>query len=320
MREVLDTGVGSAVMLQFDIEPNIWPVMVDVAEFETALVNLVINARDAMPDGGVIAISARNDRLDDGANAGEYVAISVEDTGIGIAPDILSRIFDPFFTTKPIGKGTGLGLSQVHGFTHQAGGTVRVESKSARGPSSRCCCRARKSRPSTEKARAAETGGSGTVLLVEDNPDVATVSTNLLEQLGYTVRQASDAETALREIKLDGIDFVFSDVVMPGKMDGLASRASLESGTARSADPAGQPATAMPRRTCAVIFQFSANPTKFISSARRSRNCRGEAVKEGCRTGRSPHPSGSLPRETRPEPYPVVFPIVLLTSWVPIAR
>ena len=222
VREVLDTGVGSGVMLQFDIEPNIWPVMVDVAELETALVNLVINARDAMPDGGVIAIAARNDRLDDGANAGEYVAISVADTGIGIAPDLMSRIFDPFFTTKPVGKGTGLGLSQVHGFTHQAGGTVGVESTIGKGTKFTMLLPRKDVGPSTEKARAAETGGSGTVLLVEDNPDVATVSTNLLEQLGYTVRQASDAETALREIKRDGIDFVFSDVVMPGKMDGLA--------------------------------------------------------------------------------------------------
>ena len=107
--------------------------MVDVAEFETALVNLVINARDAMPDGGTITVSAHNETLSEEANAGEYVAISVEDTGTGIAPDVLGKIFDPFFTTKPIGKGTGLGLSQVHGFAHQAGGTVRVDSELGKG-------------------------------------------------------------------------------------------------------------------------------------------------------------------------------------------
>ena len=127
------TGVGSAVTLQFDIDAHVWPAMVDVAEFETALVNLVINARDAMPAGGTITVSAHNETLREEANAGEYVAISVEDTGTGIAPDVLGKIFDPFFTTKPIGKGTGLGLSQVHGFAHQAGGTVRVDSELGKG-------------------------------------------------------------------------------------------------------------------------------------------------------------------------------------------
>ena len=133
VREVLDTGVGSAVTLQFDVDPDVWPVMVDVAEFETALVNLVINARDAMPGGGVIMISAHNDTPGGEDGAGGHVAISVEDTGSGIAPDILGKIFDPFFTTKPIGKGTGLGLSQVHGFAHQAGGTVKVTSELGKG-------------------------------------------------------------------------------------------------------------------------------------------------------------------------------------------
>src|SRR4051795_11456284 len=132
VREVLDAAVGSAVTLQFDVEPGVWPVMVDVAEFETALVNLVINARDAMTGGGVIIISAHNDKRGGEVGAGN-VAISVQDSGTGIAPDILSKIFDPFFTTKPIGKGTGLGLSQVHGFTHQAGGTVRVTSELGKG-------------------------------------------------------------------------------------------------------------------------------------------------------------------------------------------
>ena len=196
--------------------------MVDVAEFETALVNLVINARDAMPAGGTITVSAHNETLREEANAGEYVAISVEDTGIGIAPDVLGKIFDPFFTTKPIGKGTGLGLSQVHGFAHQAGGTVRVGSELGKGTRITMLLPRKDGAAPVEKTDAVETGGSGTVLLVEDNPDVATVSTSLLEQLGYTVRRVENAEAALREIELDGIDFVFSDIVMPGKMDGLS--------------------------------------------------------------------------------------------------
>jgi PAS domain S-box-containing protein len=134
VRDVLGTGVGSTARLQFDLERSVWPVMVDVAELETALVNLVINARDAMPDGGDITVAAANTTLPDGTDAGDYVAISVEDTGTGIAPDVLSKIFDPFFTTKPIGKGTGLGLSQVHGFAHQAGGTVKVTSENSASP------------------------------------------------------------------------------------------------------------------------------------------------------------------------------------------
>ncbi|MBU6462749.1 MAG: PAS domain S-box protein [Bradyrhizobium sp.] len=220
VREVLETGVGSAVMLAFDVEKNVWPVVVDISEFETAMVNLVINARDAMPTGGTIKIDVRNVSLTDAPNAGDHVAIRVEDSGIGIAPDVLSKIFDPFFTTKPVGKGTGLGLSQVHGFAHQAGGTVRVESVLGKGTAVTILLPRDKARPQTKRRETVATGGSGTVLLVEDNPEVASVSASLLEQLGYTVRRASDAESALCEIERDGVDLVFSDIVMPG-MDGL---------------------------------------------------------------------------------------------------
>src|SRR5262249_32862574 len=121
IREVLDTGVGSSVQLAFDLSHNLW-VTVDVSELETALINLAINSRDAMSQGGTITVAARNVGADP-LLGGDFVAISVADTGQGIAPDVLDRIFDPFFTTKPVGKGTGLGLSQVHGFAHQAGGT-----------------------------------------------------------------------------------------------------------------------------------------------------------------------------------------------------
>ena len=220
VREVLDAAVGSAVKLQFEVDRGVWPVMVNVAEFETALVNLVINARDAMAGGGVITISAHNDTPDGEART-QYVAISVEDTGTGIAPDILGKIFDPFFTTKPIGKGTGLGLSQVHGFAHQAGGTVKVASELGKGTRITILLPRKETADTAEDANAVDIGGSGTVLLVEDNPEVASVSAGLLEQLGYTVRRVADAEAALREIELDGIDLVFSDIVMPGKMDGL---------------------------------------------------------------------------------------------------
>jgi PAS domain S-box-containing protein len=221
VREVLSTGAGGAVELLLDVERAIWPVTVDVTELETALVNLVINARDAMPNGGAIKIGAHNVAIRGEPGAGDYVAIGVTDSGTGIAPDLLGKIFDPFFTTKPIGKGTGLGLSQVHGFAHQAGGTVRVESELGKGTTVTILLpRDGFSKP-TSKPEIVEISGSGTVLLVEDNPDVASVSMSLLEQLGYVVRQVPDAEAALREVERDGVDLVFSDIVMPGKMDGL---------------------------------------------------------------------------------------------------
>jgi len=221
VRDVLDTGVGSAVRLEFDVDKSTWPVTVDIAEFETALINLVINARDAMPGGGTIRIAAHNEVLNEEAIAEDYVAISVQDSGTGIAPDVLGKIFDPFFTTKPIGKGTGLGLSQVHGFAHQAGGTVRVTSEIGKGTTVTILLPREHASPQSDLINAIETGQSGTVLLVEDNPEVASVSTALLEQLGYTVRKVADADAALREIERDGIDLVFSDIIMPGKMDGL---------------------------------------------------------------------------------------------------
>jgi len=220
IREVLDTGVGTSVRLALDLDRPIWPVTVDVSELETAIVNLVINARDAMPSGGTITIATRNTTADHPED-GDFVAISVEDSGQGIAPDVLDKIFDPFFTTKPIGKGTGLGLSQVHGFAHQAGGTVKVESELGRGTKVTILLPRDEIARSIDKTNIAEVGGRGTVLLVEDNPDVASVSTSLLEQLGYTVRRVPDADTALRDVELHNFDLVFSDVVMPGKIDGL---------------------------------------------------------------------------------------------------
>jgi CheY-like chemotaxis protein len=221
IRQVLDTGVGSVVRLAFDVSHDTWPVVIDIGEFETALVNLVINARDAMPTGGTIAISAHNRPLRDGVNPGDFVAISVSDTGLGIAPDILGKIFDPFFTTKPVGKGTGLGLSQVHGFAHQAGGTVEVDSELGKGTRVTIVLPRQEVDHLAEAEETVELGDCGTVLLVEDNPDVASVSRNLLEQLGFSVRRVADAETALREIERNHVDLVFSDIVMPGRLDGL---------------------------------------------------------------------------------------------------
>jgi CheY-like chemotaxis protein len=133
----------------------------------------------------------------------------------------MNKVFDPFFTTKPVGKGTGLGLSQVYGFVHQAGGTVTVESELGMGTIVTMLLPRQHVRPQSNDQSVVDFGGSGTVLLVEDNPDVASVSRGLLEQLGYKVCRVADAEAALREIERADIDLVFSDIVMPGKLDGL---------------------------------------------------------------------------------------------------
>jgi PAS domain S-box-containing protein len=214
LREVLNSGLGSTVSLTIDAAFDVWNIVVDPNEFETALVNLVINARDAMPEGGSVIISAKNIPEKD------HVAISVEDTGVGIPDDIAAKVFDPFFTTKAVGKGTGLGLSQVHGFAYQAGGTVEINSLLGSGTTITMCL-PKATTPLGFEQEQASSKGSGTILLVEDNPEVATVSIGLLEQLGYTVRWAANASAALAEFEKDGIDIIFSDIVMPGKMDGI---------------------------------------------------------------------------------------------------
>jgi PAS domain S-box-containing protein len=214
LRDVLNSGLGSMVSLRIDVADDVSNIIVDPNEFETALVNLVVNARDAMPEGGSVIVRAEN--IPEMAQ----VAISVEDTGVGIPEDIAAKVFDPFFTTKPVGKGTGLGLSQVHGFAHQAGGTVGLKSMLGEGTTITMCLPKAAAQPRPEREQVSSRG-SGTVLLVEDNPEVATASTGLLEQLGYDVRWAADARAALAELEKNGIDIVFTDIVMPGKLDGI---------------------------------------------------------------------------------------------------
>ncbi len=221
IHEVLTSGLGSSTKLRVETTADLWPVTVDHTEFETAIINLVINARDAMPNGGEVIIRAKNITIENGDIVGEHVAISVEDAGQGIPPDVLDKVFDPFFTTKPVGKGTGLGLSQVHGFVHQAGGAVKVTSELGKGTVVTICL-PRGSMPAASKDGATMVAEASTVLLVEDNPEVADVSKGLLEQLGYEVRWASNAEAAIAEMERNGIKLVFSDIIMPGKMDGIS--------------------------------------------------------------------------------------------------
>jgi len=203
---------------------------VDPGELELALLNLGVNARDAMPHGGVLSLAVRHVRLSGEAEVdglrGEFIAIELMDCGIGIAPDVLPRVFDPYFTTKGAGKGTGLGLSQVYGFAKQSGGTAIIQSKLGRGTTVSIYL------PATEEPVAAERkhptladqiqGEKGTALLVEDNEEVATVSAAYLEQLGYTVDVAHNGSEALQKLQNDpSYDLIFSDLLMPGSVAGL---------------------------------------------------------------------------------------------------
>ena len=224
IREVLTSGLGRSISFVINVPAGVWPVVVDIGEFEICLVNLVVNARDAMPEGGTLTITAKNERLADDAEiaAGDYVAICIEDSGLGIPGDILPKVFEPFFTTKPVGKGTGLGLSQVYGFVHQAGGTVKVESVVGRGTALTLFLPRASGPPARDAEEAAAVAGQGgTVLIVEDNPDVAGAAIGLFEQLGYEVQWVRDAGDALHALAENGIDLIFSDIVMPGRIDGL---------------------------------------------------------------------------------------------------
>jgi len=226
VRAMLAGVLPGSIGLTVSIAPDIWPIKVDAGELELALINLFLNARDAMPKGGFLSLSAENVILSRGDTAteieGEFVGLRLTDTGTGIPPDILDRIFEPFFTTKPLDKGTGLGLSQVYGFAHQSGGTVTVDSVLGRGTAvmlflPRTFETANESGP---VELAAPAGGS--ILLVEDNPEVAEVIVAMLEQGGYLVRQAANADAALEAIETADFDLVLSDITMPGHHDGLA--------------------------------------------------------------------------------------------------
>jgi two-component system NtrC family sensor kinase len=204
-------------------------VKVDPSELELALLNLAVNARDAMPSGGTLTITAKpivlRGKAGDEGLSGEFIAIRVADTGVGIPSDILARVFEPFFTTKDVGKGTGLGLSQVYGFARQSGGGATVTSTVGRGTAITLFLPRsfEMPAPSPEPSIAPEAvEPAGTVLLVEDNAEVAAVARAYFADLGYKVKAATNAQAGLDLIATDrGIDLVFSDIVMPGAMSGL---------------------------------------------------------------------------------------------------
>jgi PAS domain S-box-containing protein len=230
LRDVLAGSLNVNIELFIDIPRTTWPVRADKSELELALVNLAVNARDAMPDGGRLTISAENVELRageiPGGSAGEAVALTVADTGSGIPAELLSRVVEPFFTTKDPDKGTGLGLTQVYGFARQSGGNVQIASEVGYGtkvtiylPRSRSTVAA--SVPEdTAQYRAV---GHQTVLVVEDNPEVRNVTVSLLEQLGYRTIAVESSAAALDVLSSrQDVGLVLSDVVLPGHIDGLA--------------------------------------------------------------------------------------------------
>ncbi|MFZ3237386.1 MAG: PAS domain S-box protein [Stellaceae bacterium] len=225
-RSMMASTVGSAVSLVVTIEPDVWAVKVDANEFELGLVNITLNARDALPNGGTISLTAENVTLSGSETPakveGEFVALRIADTGTGIPSDLLPKVFDPFFTTKSAEKGSGLGLSQVHGFAHQSGGTVTIESELGKGTTVTLYLpRGHEIDSAPEDELDADNASGGSVLLVEDNPEVAEVSASMLEQLGYRVQNVCDAAAALRVIDEQAFDLVISDIVMAGSLDGL---------------------------------------------------------------------------------------------------
>ncbi len=228
---LLHRSLGETIELEGILAPHLWMVDVDRNQFENALLNLAVNARDAMPEGGTLTIETRNITLREAdieapeLPPGDYVVVAVGDTGHGVPPDVVDRVFDPFFTTKEPGRGTGLGLSQVYGFIKQSGGHVRLESEPDRGTTVRLYLpRHAGQSPDgyTGPADPAAARGNGeVVLVVEDDDQVRANTVEMLNDLGYVVLEAADAATALRIGQGEKpIELLFTDVVLPGKCSG----------------------------------------------------------------------------------------------------
>ena len=229
MKEMLSRSLRGDIEIRVGVPRRPCTVKVDPNEFELALLNLAFNARDAMPKGGTLTITAkpvvmRGKALEEGLN-GDFVAIRIADTGTGIPPEALPRVFEPFFTTKEVGKGTGLGLSQVYGFARQSGGAASIATSARRGTAVTLFLPRSWEMPARPRSPTVATGyapSAGSVLLVEDNAEVAAVGEAYFEELGYRVRHAASAQAGLESIERDAnIDLVFSDILMPGGMNGL---------------------------------------------------------------------------------------------------
>jgi signal transduction histidine kinase/ActR/RegA family two-component response regulator len=235
LAELLRHTLREDILIRMQFDAGLWPAETDVAALELALLNLVVNARDAMPAGGQIVLTAHNAAMRNGQPArwglaeGDYIEICVTDTGQGMPPDVLERVFEPFFTTKEVGKGTGLGLAQVYGFARQSGGTAWVESEPGRGTSVHLLL-PRSSREHGQMATQADTAecrrphgvGPISILVVEDNESVAAAVMEMLTQLGHAATHVATVGAALGVLSGDRpIDLVFTDVLLPGGDSGL---------------------------------------------------------------------------------------------------
>ena len=231
VEDLLRRTVGPSVTLEVVGAGGLWQMKIDASQLENALLNLTINARDAMPDGGRITIETANKWLDDRAArdrevpAGQYVSVCVTDTGTGMSPDVIAQAFDPFFTTKPFGQGTGLGLSMVHGFVRQSGGQVRIYSEVNKGTT--ICLYlprhigAEEAPDAPEDIAGADSGHGETVLVIDDEPMVRMLIVEVLEDAGYVAIEAADGPAGLKILQSDArIDLLITDVGLPGGMNG----------------------------------------------------------------------------------------------------
>jgi len=232
MHDLLRRSLGETIRVETDLSESLPTTMVDRGQLETALLNLAVNARDAMPDGGTLTIETTECCLDQIYTAetedvvpGEYVLLSVTDTGAGMSPEVRERAFEPFFTTKEVGKGTGLGLSMVYGFVKQSGGHVAISSRPGEGTTVRVylpsASGAARAWHAAHDARPATAPNGEAVLVVEDDPEVRVLAVTILRDMGYKVLEAGTADAALRLVE-DGapIDLLLSDVVLPGDANG----------------------------------------------------------------------------------------------------
>ena len=230
---LLGRMLGGDIVVEFSGATDLWPVHIDAPNLESAIVNLAVNARDAMPEGGRLALSTRNATLQEGdlrdnpgLAPGDYVAITATDTGTGIPPEAMSRIFDPFFTTKEPGKGTGLGLSMVFGFVKQSGGHIQVDSVVGRGTSVHLLLPRASVPPSAAESVAAvrpRTPARERILVVEDNAAVRQIVVAQLRKLGYATMEADRASAALELLDAgEPFDLLFTDLAMPGGISGDA--------------------------------------------------------------------------------------------------
>lgn len=242
LADLLERTLGEGVELQTVAGAGLWKTFVDAGELENALVNLAVNARDAMPEGGRLTIETSNAWLDEDYLAmvpepvqpGQYVLIAVSDTGSGMDADTIARVFEPFFTTKAVGKGTGLGLSQVYGFVRQTGGHIRIYSEPGEGTTIKLYL-PKAGEDAVEATEAATPdavveGHGEVVLVVEDHEDLRRHASEVLSDLGYTIVAVGDAAEALKVLETGRqVDLLFTDVILPGGMDGrrLADAATL---------------------------------------------------------------------------------------------